>query len=506
MRALLAVGAVALLFGLGGFYAARDVPLFAAANLAIGALCLLAGAALALRRTARGGASPAARRLLLVRGAAVAAALALAWACERGAARTGWVWDLTADRRFTLAPATVEALRALPPGLEATLYSEAGDNRTRSVRLLLDTLAAAGPLAVHGRDLAEAAEEAERYGIASSETIVLALGDRFELVERPTEGALYEALRRLATPRESVLYVTRGEGEGRLGDVAEAGYSGLAAALETEGYRLRDLVLPATAEIPADASLVLIVGPARALREPSLAALERYLVRGGRLVALLEPGVATGLEPLLTGWGFGLPDALVVDPASGPVEGDPPGVDPIVFQFGDHPVTRGLGAGAMMFLRRARPVLPERKPEPDDELRALAYSSRRAWLLPDPAARAPGAEPVQPPGAEEGYVSLAAAGRYPRAHSETRIVVIGDADFASNRNFRALYNADFVLNAVHWAASRESAITRRPKTLTADQFPLTPQQSLGMLYGVGLLVPELCVVAAALAWVRRRSG
>lgn len=506
MRALLAVGAVALLFGLGGFYAAGDVPLFAVANLAIGALCLLAGALLALRRARRGGASPAARRLLLTRVAAVVAALVLAWACERGAARTGWVWDATADQRFTLAPATVEALRALPPGLRATLYTDAGDNRTRAVRLLLDTLARAGPLEVGSRDLANAAAEAERYGIGSSETIVFALGDRYELAERPTEGAIYEALRRLATPQESVLYVTRGEGEGVLGELSEAGYSGLAAALETEGYRLRDLVLPAAAEIPGDAALVLIVGPDRALRETSLGALERYLARGGRLVALLEPGVETGLEPLLAGWGFALPDALVVDPASGPVEGDPPGVDPIVFQFGDHPVTRGLGDNAMVFLRRARPVIPERKPEPDDELRALAYSSRRAWLLPHPAALAPGAEPERPSDAEEGYVPLAAAGRYPRPAGETRIVAIGDADFASNHDFRALYNADFVLNAVHWTASREPAITLRPKTLTADQFPLTPQQSLRMLYGVGLLVPELCVVAAALAWLRRRSG
>jgi hypothetical protein len=35
---------------------------------------------------------------------------------------------------------------------------------------------------------------------------------------------------------------------------------------------------------------------------------------------------------------------------------------------------------------------------------------------------------------------------------------------------------------------------------------LTPQQSLRMLYGVGLLVPELCLAAAALTWARRRSA
>jgi hypothetical protein len=240
VRELAAIGTVALAFGLGAFYADRGAPLFALANLAVALLCLTGAGALALRRSRHGGASPAARRLLLVRLGVVLAALASAWACERAAARSGWVWDATADQRYTLAPATVEALRALPPGLTATLYADAGDNRTRSVRLLLDTLAEAGPLTVRSRDLAEAVEEADRYGIGSSNSIVLSLGERWELVERPTEAALHQALRLLATPHESVLYVARGEGEGRLDEVSVAGFSGLAAALQTEGYTLRD--------------------------------------------------------------------------------------------------------------------------------------------------------------------------------------------------------------------------------------------------------------------------
>src|SRR5690606_32897495 len=65
MRELAAVGLVALLFGVGAFYADRDVPLFAVANLAVAGLCLGAAGVAWLRRAERGaGASPAARRLL----------------------------------------------------------------------------------------------------------------------------------------------------------------------------------------------------------------------------------------------------------------------------------------------------------------------------------------------------------------------------------------------------------------------------------------------------------
>jgi hypothetical protein len=63
-----------------------------------------------------------------------------------------------------------------------------------------------------------------------------------------------------------------------------------------------------------------------------------------------------------------------------------------------------------------------------------------------------------------------------------------------------------VVNAVHWATDREAAVTLRPKVLTPYQSPLPPQTTLQMLYGVGLLVPEILLVAGAIVWVRRRSG
>src|SRR5690606_38348553 len=145
------------------------------------------------------------------------------------------------------------------------------------------------PLEVRERDLAAAAAEIDRFGIGTSNTVVLEQDGRFEVVESPTEGTILEGLLRLTLPAQATLYIARGEGEGRF-DRGEAGdYTGLGAALRTEGYRLRDLVLPAVDEIPADAAALLVVAPRRPLRPISLAALDRWLAGGGRLVAMLEP-------------------------------------------------------------------------------------------------------------------------------------------------------------------------------------------------------------------------
>jgi hypothetical protein len=354
--------------------------------------------------------------------------------------------------------------------------------------------------------MAEAKAEVDRFDLAFSNSVVLELGDEWTVVERPSEGTLLEGLRRLTHRGASLVYVTRGEGEGDLESTQEAGLSGLAAQLEGEGYRVRELVLSAVREVPEDAAAVLVLAPQRRFRDEAIEALDRYVRRGGRLVAFLEPGRDTGVEGLLARYGLEVPDGVVVDEAAGPVEGLPRGVAPIVYSYGSHPITRGLSPRTMTFFLRARPVVPARKPEPEDQLVGLAFSSPRAWLAVESGAIERGLAPLRPEGVQPERFPLAAAGLYPRDGVEGRIVAFGDADFASNHYLRTLYNLDLLLNAMHWVLSREDAITLRPKQVTQDQDPLTPQQSLSMLYGVGLLLPELLLVAAALAWVRQRTG
>ena len=85
----------------------------------------------------------------------------------------------------------------------------------------------------------------------------------------------------------------------------------------------------------------------------------------------------------------------------------------------------------------------------------------------------------------------------------SRVLLIGDSDFASNRYLRSLYNLDLFMNAVHWAVERENSITLRPKIGSTVQFPVPLQNSLRAFYGVGMLIPELLLIAGGLVWLRR---
>jgi len=505
MRPVALIGFVALASAIASYYLTNEFGWFGRANAVLALVALTAAAGAGARHLRRlGGAAShrvVGRGLLIVVGA-VAAAVAL----ERLAATSKLEFDWTFERAFELAPATLKALRELPGEATATLYREAGDPRIRRTRLLLGRLAEQGNLTVRERDLAEHPEDADRFEVGSSNTVVIVLGDRFETVERPTEGSLYEALSRLQSAEGGSITVLRGEGEGDLSRTDETGYAGLAAALATEGYELQSVVSASMEEVPASTDVVLVVGARRPLRAPALAALGRYLDGGGSLVALLEPDAETGLEALLAKWGIESPEGVVIDPERDAASAPPSGLQPVAYHYWDHPIAQGLDRNRMTYFSGAR-SFQLRKPRPEDELSKVVETTRFAWIDPDLSALDRRSGEFERDGHRADYWPLVVSGRYPRSGRETRIVAFGDADFASNQNLRTLYNLDLLLNAVHWAAENEPEITLRPKIRPPPvQFPVPLTNTLQTLYGVGLLVPELLLIVSGLLWLRRRHS
>jgi len=246
--------------------------------------------------------------------------------------------------------------------------------------------------------------------------------------------------------------------------------------------------------------------PRRGLGTQAIAAIRRYLDAGGSLVALLEPGVDSGIEELLAEFGISSPDAVVVDPGADRSDAPVSALDILAYSYWDHRVTRGLDRNRMTYFPGAR-SFELRKPRIEDDLSKVVDSSPYSWLEEDVSVLGRSSGVLEREGREQSYRSLVVSGRYRRNGSETRIVALGDADFASNQHLRTLYNLDLVMNAVHWAAENEPEITLRPKNRpTPVQFPVPLANTLRTLYGVGLLVPELLLIAGGIIWLRRRSA
>ncbi len=505
-RQLALVGLIATAFGLGSYRVLGTFSVFSAANLLLGFGALALALLRALRRLGDSQ-QPALRRPAARALASAFGFIVLATLIYQLAALSQIRFDWTFEGRFELAQATRQVLARLPERLAITLYSDAGDPRIRNTLLLLQEMARGHNVLVEQKRLAEHPEDEDRYGIGSSNSVLLQLGTRWELVERPTEGALYEGIARLVEGSRTALYVSVGAGEGDLERRDDLGYSGLRAALETEGYALRPLPLAIIDDIPSDAAALLLIAPRRRLSEPAVAAVARFVEAGGNLVAFVEPGVESGIEALLARYGLATPDALVIDPDSDPLEGGAKGLDPIAHEYADHPVTHGLGHNRMTFFRRARSFTLH-KAKAGDRLRGLVFTGAESWLYPMSSSPPADRTPERPADAESDYRVLVASAEIERGSGRTRLLAFGDATFASNRYLRALYNLDLVVNAIHWTVEREAAISLRPKSGGRQlvQFPVPLQHSLQALYGVGLLVPELLLLAGGLIWLRLRRA
>jgi len=503
-RQALLVGFIALAFGLGSYRLQAEWSAFSILHIAVGLAAITLGIFRGLRGWRR---VRAAARLETVWRAAGIVVLVCAGAvlAERLSERSGVIFDLTFEGKYEVAPATHEAMARLSAPVHFHLYHDPSDPRIRRTRILLEQIVRDHDAEVDVRLIDDYPAEEDRFGIGSSNTVIVQVGPRWERVERPTEGALFEAVSRLGRRGQANLYITIGTGEGDISHGGDTGFSGFAVALQTEGFEVRQLPSAVMSEIPEDADAVIVIGPARQMRNEALDALERYLDRGGNLVAFTDPGAGSGLETLLSDFGMASPDAVVVDPTSDPVDGGIAGLSPIAFNYASHPVTRGLGKNRNTVFRRSR-AFTLHKPRPEDILKAVVFTSAYAWLHPGPLPAGLRQTPTRPADIAPGYESLVVTGRYERSGGEARIVAFGDTEVASNRYLRALYNLDLVMNAVHWAVDREDRITLRPKSSGLIQFPVPIANSMKAFYGVGLLIPEILLIAGGLVWLRQRQS
>ncbi len=108
--------------------------------------------------------------------------------------------------------------------------------------------------------------------------------------------------------------------------------------------------------------------------------------------------------------------------------------------------------------------------------------------------------------AEIGFVDSTLTGS-----PETRMVVVGDADFVMDQNIRGVDNLAFFLNIVDWLSQDEALISIRSKQVTARPLKqISPGTKKLIKYGNTLGLPFLVIVFGLVRWqirkqVKRRS-
>ncbi len=338
------------------------------------------------------------------------------------------------------------------------------------------------------------------------------IGEESVEVRELTEEALTNAIVKLTRRDQKKVYFVVGhneritEGEGA--DEA-TGYAFAAEALVNENYQVETILLAQTGEVPADADVVVLAGPTRPLLEPEHAALRAYAEAGGALLVLLDPRANTDLAALVAEWGVRVGEDVVVDLVGGMV-GTP--TTPFAKDFGPHPITDELrGFTVYEFARSVTPT-----PEAAGAFQSLVRTGEDSWSEVDLARLEQKGEVGFDPEDTRGPVTLAVAGTLSLAEVDAteegdptdpaRIVVVGDADFASNQLIGAYLNRDFFLNTVNWLLGDVESISIRPKQGVASRLQLTTEDFLDLRYVSLFVLPETIAVLGVIAWWRRRRA
>ena len=467
-------------------------------------------------------------------------------------------FDWTSTGRYSLSDKTVNVLKDLKTPVKVTVFMTAGTPLYPEVDELLKRYKAKSPMLTvetldPTRNPARAKTFVEEMGLRNL-AVVFRAGDKKKVV---TEDRIVEydyararmggdpSVKNFRGEQEftsAILAVTQGKvpkvlftsGHGeRAFDAARSreGFSEVAESLKADNCTVEGWASLGAAAVPEGADLVVVAGPRSPFTDAEREVLKKYLDAGGRALLFLDveflPGGSRtlsdfGLAPLLSSMGLTLDSDVVLDPKNAlPMMGAE-----TVFakSYRAHPVTKLL-TGLPVVFPLARSVSVSKAPVTGWKATPLVETSADGWGetnlkdleksgqpkkddkdVPGPVTLAAAAESDEAPGAAaEGSAKTGESPKSEASKKKGRVVVFGDADWASNAGIANAANRLLLSSAANWALERESLVAIPPKG--ADQVAVTlTRRDIGQVAFVVMLLLPLAAVAMGIAiWARRRK-
>ncbi len=446
-------------------------------------------------------------------------------------ARANLAGDLTAEQDFSLSDQTFELLSEVTRPVQIT-----GFYTNRNVRrLALDSQffqlyeqQTDGLVTVEYINPDVEPAVAQRFGVTQdgevfvsflnpdgsidfSRTLPVTRGNR-------QERDISNAIARLRVERLFTVYFDRSPGSLDPVDTTPNGMSTFNGSLQINGMATQPLSLADLAArgqpVPDDAAALVLARPANALPQAHIDLIDAYLRTGGGLIVFADalfnddPFLAQDSafnQFLASRYGLSVQDAIVVDEGSS-VQSPLDVLAAVTFQ--EPPVGENLPEAPILF-RVARPVFASAdKPATVANGRILA-TSPRSW----------GERDVDAVSATNSYdfdrdVDIAApltlaAWAWDEGGDDSKVVVIGDSDFATNGvvDAGADGNAALFVESVEWASDFATNLLFTPQPNISGQplvFISTATLDIIGLITIVLLPGSVLVAGIAIWWWRSR--
>ncbi|MDD8020319.1 MAG: GldG family protein [Acidobacteriota bacterium] len=434
-------------------------------------------------------------------------------------ARHHYRLDFTAARIHSLSDQSIQVVKNLNQDILIKAFFREGNAGRTTMDNLLKIYAYHSPrIKYEFIDPDKNPGLVKKYGITEDGTTVFELGEKENRITTASEEDITNAIIKLTRERKKVIYFLEGHGEDSIEETGETGFSTAKGELEKIGYEIKKLPLALSSNFPGDCSLLVVPGPKAALLPNELDTLKQYLDQGGRILFLIDPETATGLEPWLLTYGIKLENDIVVDRVSRLLGGDY--FMPAVTEYQTHEITKNFRYAT--FYPLARSVeLADSKPE-GLTLTIIARTSANAWSERQLEQQEVSFDPAKD---KAGPVSLAVAGSKTvtitnpdkstatpdsqvadsSSNRELRLAVFGDSDFMSNKYYNFSGNGNFFLNTVNWLTQEEDLISIQPRTQIPRTIQMTPSQGRLLMFVSIILLPALVLMIGLGVWLKRRS-
>jgi ABC-type uncharacterized transport system involved in gliding motility auxiliary subunit len=447
--------------------------------------------------------------------------------------------DLTETKLFSLAPQSRELVRSLQKNIKVWIFDTTQNPLDRN---LLENYQRQNPkFQFEYVDPQGKPGLAKEFAVKQRGEVYLEANNQRQLVQvvnerdRLSEISLTNRLQQITSTNPTKVYFLQGHGEHQISGNDDS-ISLAIKALNDKSFTTEPLNLVEKNTIASDTKVLVIAGAKRALLNTEVQAIQDYLNGGGNMLLMIDPNTDLKLEPLLNQWGVKLDNRLAVDIAGNEAFG--PAV-PIITEYGKHPITKDFGNG-VSFYRLARPVdttsipgieatpllitkpYPSTWAESDQKSEKLEYNEgkdRKGPLTLGVALARKAETPIpQPTPTVTPSPSTPTVSTTPKTTptplptpktlkttAESRLVVIGNSDFATNDPFPIQLNGDVFLNSVTWLSQQDQQpLSIRPKEAKNRRINLSVAQTLLLQWTSLLFLPLIGFIASALIWWQRR--
>jgi ABC-type uncharacterized transport system involved in gliding motility auxiliary subunit len=309
----------------------------------------------------------------------------------------------------------------------------------------------------------------------------------------------------------------------------EAGLAFQKILLEREGYQVEALNLFEKAEIPSDASMIVLWGGQKPTPESVVQSLIQYAQAGGKLLIAQDPIlsatrdslIADNLNPLAELFGLKLSKSIIVQlrPAmaikrkGNQAELVRTGTQRLVRVAGlgdsGHPIVESLKNEIFDFVfAQALEELTKKSEKLSIQTitqtapAAVLESSIKTLLNADEVTKeeVPGNGPHAI--AKSASLPLEKPGPF---GTEAKLILFGNAEFGRNTAIQQGANADLLMNSFNFLVDAQKGLMIRPKSWTPSTLKISEQTRTGVYFASIFLLPMLIIIFGLSVWNFRRS-